>query len=155
MTVRATGPSKRNSRVWPGTTTPHRERRRWWRRRQRWLGVAITGKNGSSKKKPKPRAADVDSKSTLHTDPVGLAVEMGTDARDAVSPSRRRSETCAPSAPSARSVDSRSGIVLTSFKAWSSGKDRTTSSPTTRGHRTHGYRARGRAGAGKARPSRS
>ena len=102
------------------------------------------GKNGSSRKKPKPRAADVDSKSTFHAGPVGLAVEMGTEARDAVSPSRRRSETCVPSSAPARCVDSRSGIGLTSFKAGSSGKDGTTSSPTTRGHRTHGYRAHGR-----------
>ena len=35
-------------------------------------------KNGSTRKKPKPRAADVDSKSTFHADPVDLAVEMGT-----------------------------------------------------------------------------
>ena len=63
----------------------------------RWLGVAITKENGSNRKKPKPRAADVDSKSTFHADPVAFAVEMGVEARDAVSPSRRRSETCVPS----------------------------------------------------------
>ena len=90
-------------------------------------------KNDSSRKKPKPRAADVDSKSTFHSDPADLAVEMRTRS------------TCidrVPSSAPARFVDSRRGTGLTSFKARSSGKDRTMSSPTTHGHRTDGYRTR-------------